>query len=59
MTGGFSAMIAFDPGRNLGVAALADSAGVRRSPSAGVRRSPPAGVRRSPLEGAVFETLRR
>lgn len=42
MTGGFSAMIAFDPGRNLGVAALASSAGVHPSP----------------LDAAVFEALR-
>ncbi len=32
MTGGFSAMIAFDPLRNLGVAALANSAGALPSP---------------------------
>ena len=32
MTGGFSAMIAFDPARNLGVAALADTAGTPPSP---------------------------
>ena len=32
MTGGFSAMIAFDPARNLGAAALANSAGALPSP---------------------------
>jgi CubicO group peptidase (beta-lactamase class C family) len=32
MTGGFSAMIAFDPARTLGVAALANSAGTLPSP---------------------------
>jgi len=32
MTGGFSAMVAFDPARNLGVAALADTAGTPPSP---------------------------
>jgi D-alanyl-D-alanine-carboxypeptidase/D-alanyl-D-alanine-endopeptidase len=32
MTGGFSAMVAFDPARNLGVAALANSAGALPSP---------------------------
>jgi D-alanyl-D-alanine-carboxypeptidase/D-alanyl-D-alanine-endopeptidase len=32
MTGGFSAMIAFDPARNLGVAALANCAGAPPSP---------------------------
>jgi CubicO group peptidase (beta-lactamase class C family) len=32
MTGGFSAMIAFDPARTLGVAALANSAGTPPSP---------------------------
>ncbi len=32
MTGGFSAMIAFDPVRCLGVAALANSAGALPSP---------------------------
>jgi len=32
MTGGFSAMIAFDPVRRLGVAALANSAGALPSP---------------------------
>jgi hypothetical protein len=42
MTGGSSAMIAFDQGRNLGVAALANSAGVHPSP----------------LDGAVFGVLR-
>ncbi len=42
MTGGFSAMIAFDPGRGLGVAALADTAG-----------APP-----SPLDDAVFAAAR-
>ena len=41
MTGGYSAMIAFDPVRSLGVAALANSAGVQPSP----------------LDEAVFETL--
>ena len=43
MTGGFSAMIAFDPARCLGVAALANSAGVRPSP----------------LDAAVFQALRQ
>ena len=32
MTGGFSAMVAFDPARNLGIAALANSAGALPSP---------------------------
>jgi serine-type D-Ala-D-Ala carboxypeptidase/endopeptidase len=32
MTGGYSAMIAFDPVRSLGVAALANAAGVQPSP---------------------------
>jgi CubicO group peptidase (beta-lactamase class C family) len=32
MTGGFSSMIAFDPARSLGVAALANSAGASPSP---------------------------
>ncbi len=32
MTGGFSSMVAFDPARNLGVAALANSAGPSPSP---------------------------
>ena len=32
MTGGFSAMIAFDPARNLGVAALNSSRGTPPSP---------------------------
>ena len=32
MTGGFSAMIALDPARRLGVAALANSAGPPPSP---------------------------
>jgi D-alanyl-D-alanine-carboxypeptidase/D-alanyl-D-alanine-endopeptidase len=41
MTGGYSAMIAFDPVRNLGVAALANSPGVQPSP----------------LDEAVFEAL--
>jgi serine-type D-Ala-D-Ala carboxypeptidase/endopeptidase len=41
MTGGYSAMIAFDPVRSLGVAALANSAGVQPSP----------------LDEAVFEAL--
>lgn len=43
MTGGFSAMIAFDPARGLGVAALADTAG-----------APP-----SPLDEAVFAAVSR
>jgi len=42
MTGGFSAMIAFDPGRGRGVAALANSAAPRPSP----------------LDSAVFAALR-
>ena len=41
MTGGYSAMIAFDPVRSVGVAALANSAGVQPSP----------------LDEAVFEAL--
>ena len=41
MTGGYSAMIAFDPVRSLGVAALANAAGVQPSP----------------LDEAVFEAL--
>jgi CubicO group peptidase (beta-lactamase class C family) len=41
MTGGYSAMIAFDPVRSLGAAALANSAGVQPSP----------------LDGAVFDVL--
>jgi len=41
MTGGYSAMIAFDPARSLGVAALANGAGVQPSP----------------LDEAVFEAL--
>jgi hypothetical protein len=32
MTGGYSAMIAFDPVQSLGVAALANAAGVQPSP---------------------------
>jgi hypothetical protein len=32
MTGGYSAMIAFDPVRSLGVAALANAGGVQPSP---------------------------
>jgi CubicO group peptidase (beta-lactamase class C family) len=42
MTGGFSSMIAFDPARSLGVAALANSAS-----------SPP-----SPLDAGVFSAFR-
>ena len=41
MTGGYSAMIAFDPVRSLGVAALANAAGVLPSP----------------LDGAVFRAF--
>jgi serine-type D-Ala-D-Ala carboxypeptidase/endopeptidase len=41
MTGGYSAMVAFDPVRSLGVAALANGAGVQPSP----------------LDEAVFEAL--
>jgi CubicO group peptidase (beta-lactamase class C family) len=41
MTGGYSAILAFDPVRNLGVAALANTAGVHPSP----------------LDAAVFEAL--
>ncbi|HEV2259411.1 MAG TPA: serine hydrolase domain-containing protein [Streptosporangiaceae bacterium] len=41
MTGGYSAMIALDPVRGLGVAALANAAGIQPSP----------------LDEAVFETL--
>jgi CubicO group peptidase (beta-lactamase class C family) len=41
MTGGFSTMIAFDPERSLGVAALANSAGAQPSP----------------LDKAVFQAL--
>jgi CubicO group peptidase (beta-lactamase class C family) len=32
MTGGYSAIIAFDPARHLGVAALANAAGIHPSP---------------------------
>jgi CubicO group peptidase (beta-lactamase class C family) len=32
MTGGFSSMVAFDPARKLGIAALANSAGELPSP---------------------------